>query len=216
VLEQVIRDEISKQTGEITTDDLSQISDLFDDSGNIEDLTGVEECANLTYLAIQYSQDITDISMLAQMTQLRQLDLYGCTGITNIAALSSLVELTDLNIGHGGAYPVGFDSLSPISGLSELKHLELMDRDIDDTELQHLSGLVSLTWLSLARNDITDISLLSGMPNLTSIEPLVTNAQAGGVGSGDVINLRGTDLDTEAEEDVDTLRSTYGVTVHYP
>ena len=64
-LEKVIRAAIPKPSGDITRGDLADITLIFDDSGAITNLEGIQHCANLTTLQIQYSSGITDISMLS-------------------------------------------------------------------------------------------------------------------------------------------------------
>ena len=70
------------------------------------------------------------------------------------------------------------------------------------TDIGALSGLTSLTSLSLPVNGITDVSSLSGLtslrflnlrfnPNLTDIQPLLNNS---GLGSGDNVLLAGTSV----------------------
>ena len=83
--------------------------------------------------------------------------------------------------------------ISPLSGLTSLKHLELDTNEIADpstvasvlsdltnltilnlgalniTDISPLAGLTNLTGLGLSDNDITDISVLSGLTNLDEL-----------------------------------------------
>ena len=165
-LESAIRTAISKPSGDITEDDLSVLTTFFDDSGSITNLSGIEHCKNLTNLGIQYSGSITDISMLSTMTQLTSLDLYGATGVTDASALSTLTNLQTLNLGHGGNYPVALTGISTIASLTLLTTLELMDRDIDNTDAALLSSLVNMFILNLSRNSFDNTSFMTNMSSL--------------------------------------------------
>jgi len=112
--------------------------------------------------------------------------------------------------------------ISPISSLTNLTMLYLDGNQISD--ISPLSSLTNMSWLSLSWNQISDISLLSSLTNLMwldlsgnqidDISPLVENH---GVGSGDDLWLKGTNLDLRAgSEDMENIRTLEerGVRVH--
>ena len=97
-------------------------------------------------------------------------------------------------------FHASFDEISTLTGLeyaTNLTHLYLADNRISN--LSALSELTNLLVLHLNNNNIADIS------------PLVTNT---GLGSGDMVDVRGNPLSTESiNTHISTLQSR-GVTVH--
>jgi len=95
-LEQWIRMAISKIEGPIYPSDLEELTDLAAPQGEISDLTGLENCTNLTSLWIDRNP-ISDISALASLTELRSIIL-NMTMISDISPLASLANLTFLDL----------------------------------------------------------------------------------------------------------------------
>ncbi|MDK0553985.1 leucine-rich repeat domain-containing protein [Clostridium perfringens] len=135
-------------TTDITISELQNITSLIynDKNGSrinpISDLTGLEHCTNLTELNLD-SNNIKDISKLSKLTKLNSLMLGWNRGITDI---------------------------SPLSGLTYLKTLDLEDNQISD--IGALRGLINLMDLNLILNKISDISPLK---NLQNVRALVNN-----------------------------------------
>jgi hypothetical protein len=73
--EKVIRNNINKLTGELTSEDLAGIYNLHifntEGSNDVSDISGVEYCVNLTCLTISHTQ-ITDFEPLSKMINLRE------------------------------------------------------------------------------------------------------------------------------------------------
>lgn len=64
-----------------------------------------------------------------------------------------------------------FDDLSGITGASNLVYLDLFESHIyDNQQLQHLSGLHQLRYLNLAFNDIDDFRPLGNLTKLLELE----------------------------------------------
>ena len=106
------------------------------------------------------------------LTGLTKLNL-ASNSITDISALRGLTSLTSLNLSgnniggassasNNNAGAVGNNNPRGVSVLSE----QLDQNNNDLTDLSHLSGMTQLTWLNLGHNSITDISALSGMTKL--------------------------------------------------
>ena len=121
----------------------------------------VEEMALLTeFEAVgDYGTEITDLTGLEHATNLKWLSLWG-NKITDISPLAELIHLTFLDLDLNGNIP----DLSPLSGLTELRELNLWANNISD--ITPLSGLTALTGLDLDGNEIADISPLSKLPHL--------------------------------------------------
>jgi len=119
-------------------------------------------------------------------------------GITSLMGIQNLTGLTGLSLDGNAITDVG-----PLSGLTNLTGLWLDDNSI--TDIGPLSGLTSLLGLWLHGNAITDIGALSGLtslteldlrdnPNLSNIQPLLSNA---GLGATSVVHLSGTRVSCE-------------------
>ena len=112
------------------------------------------------------------------MTSLTELDLSN-NEISDPSPLSGLTSLTTLELNGNRIIELG-----PLSDLPSLTTLDLYANRI--AELGPLSGLTSLTALYLGPNEISDVS------------PLVAN---GGLGDGDVVDLRWNPLGETAREE---------------
>ena len=187
-LEAAIRDAIGKPTGDIHDIDLTGLTSLNADNRGIVNLEGIQYCADLTILVLQYNE-IVDISALSGLTNLTGLYLLD-NEIVDISALSGLTNLTVLRLTWNEIVDI-----SALSGLTNLTMLWLYGNEIID--ISALSGLINLTKLDLYDNEIVDITALSGLINLTwldlqnnqirDIKPLVSNA---GIDSDDTVYLQ--------------------------
>ncbi|MCL2071608.1 MAG: leucine-rich repeat domain-containing protein [Oscillospiraceae bacterium] len=108
---------------------------------------------------------LTDLKVFAMLTDADELD---------ITHLSELENLTHLAI-SGGYEIAGNDGrlnvdLSPLSSLKKLQFLVLGFVPIDIDTLMAIGELTNLDGLFLSRNEITDVSPLSGLTNLTMLD----------------------------------------------
>ncbi len=109
------------------------------------------------------------------MELLTELNAAG-RGISDLTGLEYATNLAGLNLGEFFYYrdwppelrTNNIEDISPLSGLTKLKSLDLSNNQI--TDISALSGLTELETLTLYNNQITDISALSGMANLTSLD----------------------------------------------
>ena len=179
-LETAVRDTIGKHTGDIYESDISNLTYLYANSMNINDLSGLEYCTNLTWLYLGSNQ-ITDISSLSGLTNLAVLCLESNL-ISDLTPLSNLASLTDLvlwsnlisdvmplsNLTNLTSLVLHHNQISAISPLSTLTQLELLDLGANQiSDISSLSYLTGLTFLWLGSNQISDISSLFNLMNLT-------------------------------------------------
>ncbi len=157
-LEALIRETIGKPEGDITDTDLQGITELVGSSRDIENLTGLEYCTNLTYLFLTRNQ-ISDISSLANLTSLTSLVL-STNQISDISSLANLTSLTWLLLESNQ-----ISDISSLANLTSLTKLDLYKNQISD--ISSLANLTSLTWLGLHSNQISDISSLANLTSLT-------------------------------------------------
>jgi internalin A len=96
-LDKAIRGALNKPGGSIYTSDLGGLKSLNASSRGIKNLTGLENCTNLTKLDLS-NNSITDVSPLSKLTQLNLLNLSE-NPITNVSGLlSGLTNLTELDL----------------------------------------------------------------------------------------------------------------------
>ncbi|MBI4286474.1 MAG: leucine-rich repeat domain-containing protein [Chloroflexi bacterium] len=169
-LEAVIREALSRPTGDIYQADLLLLTELLAANKGIADLTGLEYVTNLVHLDLIGNQ-ISDLSPLTGLTNLNELSLSD-NQIINLSLLAALTNLRGLALGGNQ-----ISDLAPLMALTNLDILILNQNQISD--LSPLSGLANLTELNLESNGITDI------------KPLVDNA---GLAQGDGIDLRANPL----------------------
>ena len=90
-------------------------------------------------------------------------------GVTDLTGLEHAKNLIFLAIHHNSTIDNNsLSNLSPLSGLTKLKTLDLWGNSISD--LSPLSGLTQLTTLNLSKNSISDVSELVGLTQLTHLD----------------------------------------------
>lgn len=211
-LETLIREVISKPTGDILNTDLISIKELIGNEREIADISGVEYCTNLEKLELM-KNTISDISKLSSLTNLTALNLYK-NQISDISPISGLTNLTALRFNTNQ-----ISDINTITNLTNLTGLYLGDNQISD--INALANLTNLTKLYLYDNQISNISALTNLTKLiklylsgnqiSNIKAIVDNS---GIDSGDEIWLSRNPLS-------DTSKNTYipqlearGVTVY--
>jgi hypothetical protein len=208
-LEAAIRDSIGKPDGDIYASDLVGLISLDASVRNINDLTGLEYCTNLTDLYLQFNE-ITDISILQNLTGLQLLHLY-TNHISDISPLQNLTNLRNLDVYQNLISDISYlqnltgltslalssNQITDINVLQYLTNLEiLLISDNRITDISCLQNLTKLQMLDLDFNQINDISALQYCPDInilflannhiSEIGPLLINA---GLGAGDTIFL---------------------------
>ena len=172
-LEAAIRDAISKQTGDITAGDVSDLTRVSANSSQISDLSGIENLTALTELFLASNQ-ITNISALTGLTEISSLDLWS-NQITDISSLANLTRLTSLSI-----------HTNQITDISALQNLTLLDRLLiganQISDISVVSGLTALQTLGINSTLVTDLT------------PVVDNS---GIGTGDEVDVRDTSLSAD-------------------
>ncbi len=170
-LEITMREAIGKPEGPIHKSDLASLIEFRAENRGISNLSGLENCINLTDLNLA-SNRISDISLLSSLTNLTNLSIYG-NKISDISPLSNLTNLLSLHLGGNK-----ITDISPLSSLTKLTDLDLASNQISD--ISCLSGLSRISVLYLYDNQINDISPLSSLTNLKELSliknPLAANA----------------------------------------
>ncbi len=161
-LENIIRTEIGKPSGDIYYSDVQTITSLVVDFTDITDLSGMEYCVNITIIDFNVNNYISDLNPISNLTKLTELYIE-MNDISDISPISNLKNLTVLNLFNNNLVDI-----SPISSLTNLTEINLGFNDIID--ISPLSTLNNLTKIMLKNNDIIDISSLSSIANLSYLD----------------------------------------------
>jgi Leucine-rich repeat (LRR) protein len=143
---------------------------LVGSSAGLENLPALEELSLDQQGAAAAS---LTLSSIRDLKNLRLLDVAGNQGI-NIDGIQNVTTLEFVD-----AHLCGLTTSSPFTNLKNLVDLDLSQNDL--TEVDGLAGLTKLNYLRLMYIDKT-----------VNILGLATNANAGGLGSGDTLYLNGT------------------------
>lgn len=188
-LEQLVRENINKPSGDIYSYDVEKIKELDCTNKGIEDISGLEYLKNLEKLNLTYNK-ISDITPLSKLTNIKELTLRN-DNIGDLEALSNLINLEKLDIGNyrESAFWNTYSDISSLYKLSKLKELNLTYTDVDDidvvknfkdlntfiyrifnsrvTDISALKDLIELKYLDLEYVNVSNIDQLSGLKNLT-------------------------------------------------
>lgn len=156
-LEQQIRDNINKPTGNIYKSDVEKITHLKADNENIQDISGIENLVNLKKLSLTGNK-ITNLKPLKDMINLTNLNLDN-NEINDISVLRNLTNLTRLTLCHNK-----ITNLDSLKNLSKLQILSLSENEV--TDISPLKEFSNLNTLYLAYNKINDLTPLKELSNL--------------------------------------------------
>ena len=130
----------------------------------LSDLSPLAKLTEMKLWVIDICGGDPDISVLKDAKNLKELYLGGSSvSDTDIVALAGLTNLTRLGVTGNR----DLSNLSVLSGLTNLKWLDLRDCNISD--ISPLSGLTNLKWVNLEHNNISDFSPLDDLPETTKI-----------------------------------------------
>ena len=179
-LEQDIRRILKKEEGDIYLSDLWDYNTLylvrepgFDDPGvdavgnTIKDISCLSGLENLKTLFLT-ANDITDIAAIGAMKNMVKLSLGG-NPVQDISPIASLTELYYLNLNSMNLK--GED----LNYLSNLKNLRMLELNFNENENLHALCNLQLSGLFLERNQISDISPLTGLKETLLYLNLDTN-----------------------------------------
>ena len=163
-LENVIRKNLDKSTGDLFKVDVNKITNLDARNQGITDLSGIENLKYLKYLNLNSdpndsnANQITDLSYLSKLTQLKSLHLDNST-ISDFDVIKKLTKLETLDLNNNQ-----ISDITDLAGLKKLKTLDLSDNQISD--LMPLKKITSLRSLNLDNNEISNINPLKGLDHL--------------------------------------------------
>ncbi|EGC4484504.1 internalin [Listeria monocytogenes] len=142
--------------------------------------------------------NIASIEGVQYLNNLTELQLVATNNsISDLRPLSGLINLKDIDLSNNQ-----ISDLSPLSNLSNLNKLDFKGNQIKD--LSQLSGLINLTSLNLSNNQVSDISPLSDLIKLTSLS--VINNKVGDISPlSHLTNLTNLEMNTNQINDLSAL-----------
>ncbi len=196
-LEDAIRSEIGRPTGDIYRSDLMTIISLDASGRGISNLTGLSHCKNLTASLNLNNNDIASILPLSGVVNVTELYIRS----NNIEIINSLGPLQDIE-------KIDLDSnqieeFSGLSGMLNMKELSINANSI--AEINAVAVMLDLEILLFADNDVDDLTPLKSLAmlrlidlsnnNVIDLGPLVENSN---LGSGVEIRVTGNPLSQNA------------------
>lgn len=147
-----------------TVSALSELSSLKTLNASGNQLSSVEALRRLTSLT---SLDISNnklynISSLSAMSSLTNLDI-SSNAVTSLESISTLSNLTTLNVSGNKISDYGV-----LSG-TNIKHLVAANAEMNDSALASVAKLSRLQTLDVRNNSIFDVSPLTSLGNLTTL-----------------------------------------------
>ena len=117
-------------------------------------------CACLYNLDLSSCEELDNARFVSSLVRLRTLDLSYCRRLSNVSPLSFLTSLTNLKLSWTKS------DVTPLSSLTSLTSLDLREsRQLSD--VSPLSSLTSLTSLNLRFKQVSGVSALTSLPQLT-------------------------------------------------
>lgn len=150
-LENAVRKQIGKETGDLNQSDLDSVTKLVAVDQDIKDLSGIENLTNLKEIFLG-GNPITNIDPLGKLTKLDNVNLTGCQ-IENISPLVSNTNIQFLFLSSNN-----IADITPLEKLTNIQYLSLDNNKIAD--VSPLLKLTSLTDLEISGNSIKDTSPL--------------------------------------------------------
>lgn len=138
----------------------------------ITNIKGLELATGATSVNLSYNPGLKDFSPLSKLTQLKSVGVYYSTP-SDLAWVKDLTNLTSLNINFGhvnvDTETTMLTDLSPLENLTKLTSLTVNYAYFPQSELKHIAGLKSLSYLSLSGNNLNDVSSLAGLTKLKTL-----------------------------------------------
>ncbi len=175
ILEELIREELEKPEGDITSFDMLDLYFFTINDAGVENLTGLEYALELREFSIQ-RETVDSLLPLKNLSQLERLSIRYCE-IINLP-----IEFSEeVNLNHVSIVGTIIEDVTFLRYMTNVDHLTMTDAGIE--EIAALENLVNVQQLNLRGNDIEDISALANMQSLE-----VFNIQGNNVQSIDVLS----------------------------
>ena len=163
VLDGLVRAQIGKPSGGLTTSDMLGLSNVLANFSGLASLSGLESAFHLNQLRLN-GDLVVNVAPISGLTNLQFLDLTS-DPVTNLNALAGLNGLLTLQLGSS---TINNATLTAISGLTNLTSLSVQNSPLSD--LTPLGKLTRLTQLFLFNDAFVSVGPLSGLTNLTLLD----------------------------------------------
>ena len=222
--EGAIREKLNKQSGEIITSELGDMTTLDLQGKVFKNIEGIQYCRLLKTLNIKDTA-ISDISSLAECKNLQELYVAN-SPISNIGSLNNLIVLktvafdsvpiSDISPLSNNQYlntlllySTNVSNLKPIKTISNLERLEVRYSNLNNTEgIENLKKLEVICFEGNVSNKTEGINLdgLKNLPSLKYFSLCSTNTNSEQIRNiGNFISLKGLDLYNNNITDISTL-----------
>ena len=159
-LEQAIREELDKPTGDLTEADLQQLVRLFASHRNIATLEGFTTATNLEVVDLSFNA-LSNVALTPGFPKLEYALFHG-NEITNFTAGGILPSLMQLRLSENFITDVAF-----LKQMPQLAYLELDYNEV--TVFDPGEDLEQLVWLNLAFNRVQNLDFLTRLPGLMNL-----------------------------------------------
>ncbi|KFN02605.1 NEAT domain-containing leucine-rich repeat protein [Bacillus clarus] len=161
----------------ITKEELLQVKDLFLNTNEILDYSGLQYMPNLESLTVS-NANIKDLTFFSNLKQVKKLALRG-NGIEDVTPITKMDNLESLDLSNNKISDFSslnqmkniktlfltgnqIEDITPITKMEQLEYLNLSNNKISN--LTPLRALKNITYLSLAGNQIEDITPVYTLP----------------------------------------------------
>ena len=175
--ESVLREKLNKQSGEILTSELRDITSLDLQGKMFTSIEGIQYCKILSSLNIK-DTSISDISPLTDCDNVQELFVIN-SPISNVQALSNMTVLKNVVFDR-----VPISDISPLSNNSYLKSLKLYS-----TNVYNLKSIKTINNLETLEIRYSNINSTEGIENLKKLEVICFEGNVSNKTEG--INLDG-------------------------
>ncbi|UZP05185.1 MucBP domain-containing protein (plasmid) [Clostridium botulinum] len=160
-LESIIRDQIGKESGDITKKDMLDVRSFNISDKVIHSLSGLEYATNIGGITAENCTIEGDMSPLSAIDKFCYISFHNC----NIDSFYGLpTNLTSFTLYRCNIK----DGKLPLEGQSKLRSLTVVGCDISD--ISSLKDSINLKHVSLSENNITDITVLNNLTQITDLE----------------------------------------------
>ncbi len=186
-LEELIRGELEKPTGDITSSDMQDLYYLTINEEGVGNIEGLEYASELREFTLM-RETVDSLAPLKELTKLERL-------IIRYSEIENLpIEFSEeVNLNHISTTGTIIEDVSFAEHMTNIEHLTMSDAGIND--ISAMASLINVEQLNLRGNEIENIDALADMHEL------------------EVLNLQGNGVSTI--EPLTDLESLYDVVLSY-
>lgn len=177
LMEQLIRNELGKENGEITDLDCEQISSLhisdyylrtedmdYEEYSKLQfsTLNDLHYFPNLTYIYMNRQTEISDFSPIGECWKVYSVDLNGCN-VKEIDFIANLPNLTQLYLNNNN-----ISDITPILECDQIRYLDISKNPIGNAS--EITVLENLSSLGFSTEQFEDMSIISQFDDLVEID----------------------------------------------